>query len=299
MEFIDKTQTSNIKHAYQLLDGFLKRCSQGVNWPSDLYDAMKSDKNPSVPNAKTTTYNDLRQILLTENQHRCCYCMREIKEFDTTLEHIIPNKVADQTKYDEYKQYYSQSDWQKMIFAKDFLKSPKWPYRSYPYTIAYENLIPSCNGKFARINTPLNSHSGDSRVSKSCNNKRGNDFVIPFVINNQMVSEFEYKKDGRIVWTVNKAITGQKRIDLLKERKETIDRLGLNCDELVAIRRIWFFLANNGLDLQKDKDRTIFFLSEDDKLTQQEKDMLTNFWSENYWSLLEEYKYFNDVNKFG
>lgn len=298
MEFIDKTQTSNIKHANQLLNGFLYRCSQGVNWPSDLYDAMKSDKNPSVPNANTT-YNELRKILLKENQQRCCYCMREIKEFDTTLEHIIPNKVADQTKYDEYKQYYSQSDWQKMIFAKDFLKSPKWPYRSYPHTIAYENLIPSCNGKFARINTPLNSHSGNSRVSKSCNNKRGNDFVIPFVINNQMVSEFEYKKDGRIVWTVNKAITGQKRIDLLKERKETIDRLGLNCDELVAIRRIWFFLANNGLDLQKDKDRTIFFLSEDDKLTQQEKDMLTNFWSENYWSLLEEYKYFNDVNKFG
>ncbi len=297
MEFIDKTQTSNIKHAYQLLDGFLKRCSQGVNWPSDLYDAMKSDKNPSVPNANTT-YNELRKILLKENQLRCCYCMREIKEFDTTLEHIIPNKVADQTKYDEYEQYYSQSDWQKMIFAKDFLKSPKWPYRSYPHTIAYENLIPSCNGKFARINTPLNSHSGNSRVSKSCNNKRGNDFVIPFVINNQMVSEFEYKKDGRIVWTVNKAITGQKRIDLLKERKETIDRLGLNCDELVAIRRIWFFLANNGLDLQKDKDRTIFFLSEDNKLTPQEKEMLNNFWQDNYWSLLEEYRYFNDAQKF-
>ncbi len=298
MEFIDKTQTSNIKHAHQLLDGFLNRCSQGVNWPSDLYDAMKSDKNPSVPNANTT-YNELRKILLKENQHRCCYCMREIKEFDTTLEHIIPNKVADQTKYDEYKQYYSQSDWQKMIFAKDFLKSPKWPYRSYPHTIAYENLIPSCNGKFARINTPLNSHSGNSRVSKSCNNKRGNDFVIPFVINNQMVSEFKYKEDGRIVWTVDKNITGQERDDLLIKHKEAIDKLGLNCDELVAIRRIWFFLANNGLDLQKDKDRTIFFLSEDDKLTQQEKDMLTNFWSENYWSLLEEYKYFNDVNKFG
>ena len=297
MEFIDKNNSANIQQARKLLDGFLNRCAQSPTWPTDLYNAMASDKDPDDPNAETT-YKLLRHQILKENQNRCSYCMRMIEEQDTTLEHIIPNKAADQTEYDKYKQYYSNIDWQKMIFAKAFLKTPKWPFRSYPHTIAYENLIPSCNGKFAKINRDPNLHVGDNRVSKSCNNKRGNDFVIPFVFVKQMVSEFEYKKDGRIVWTVNKAITGQKRIDLLNERKEIIDRLGLNCDELVAIRRIWFFLANNNLDSLKDKDRTIIFLLEDVNLTEQEKEMLNNFWQDNYWSLLEEYRYFNDVNKF-
>ena len=297
MEFIDKNNSANIQQARKLLDGFLNRCVQSPTWPTDLYNAMASDKDPDDPNAETT-YKLLRRQILKENQNRCCYCMRMIEEQDTTLEHIIPNKAADQTEYDKYKQYYSNIDWQKMIFAKAFLKTPKWTFRSYPHTIAYENLIPSCNGKFAKMNRDPNLHVGDNRVSKSCNNKRGNDFVIPFVLVKQMVSEFKYNKSGRIIWSVDKNIIGPQRKELLEKHKETIERLGLNCDELVAIRRIWFFLANNNLDSLKDKDRTIIFLLEDVNLTEQEKEMLNNFWQDNYWSLLEEYRYFNDVNKF-
>lgn len=298
MEYINKTNSSNLAKAHLLLDGFLSRCSQGVKWPNDLYAALSSDVDPNVPNAENT-YILLRRLILKENNGRCCYCMRSIGECDTTLEHVIPNKTRNQSDYDGYKGYFSSSDWKIMVFAEKFLKSPKWPFCSYPHTIAYENLIPSCNGKFAKISN--GQHAPDDRTSKSCNNFRGNSFVVPFVFNKTMVSEFEYTERGYVVWPVDANITGNARKQLLKHHKDTIDNLGLNCDELVAIRRIWCFLAKNGLkhDQKLDKDRAMIFLTTDGSLLPQTKEMLNNFWEDDrYWNLLEDYQYFNDVKKF-
>jgi len=259
---------------------------------------MNSDRDPHVPNADTT-YNILRRQLLQENQGRCCYCMRTIEEGNTTLEHVIPNKTPDQAGYDKYQTFYSPEDWQKMVFSKAFLANPCWPYRAFPHTVAYENLIPSCNGKFAK-SVSADIHARDDRESKCCNNKRGNEYVIPFVLNRQMVSEFKYHSNGHVVWPVKDAnIQGDARRKLLEEHKETISRLNLNCPELVAIRRIWFLLSSLGKDCDaREKDRIIFFLTEDDALIKEERDMLNNFWSDNYWSLLSEYRYFNDRSIF-
>ena len=85
---------------------------------------------------------------------------------------------------------------------------------------------------------------------------------------------------------------------MLKHR-ETINKLQLNCPELVAIRRIWFFLSSNERDCNvEEKDRTILYLTEDPNLPSHEADMLKNFWNDNYWSLLEDYRYFNNRERF-
>jgi hypothetical protein len=297
MEYIDKTQGA--LQAHSLLSAFLTRCQDGGFSPNDdLYSKMASDRDPSVPNADTT-YNILRRQLLQENNCRCCYCMRNIEDVNTTLEHIIPNRISNQVRYDEYQKFYSRADWQKMIFSKSFLANPRWPFRSFPHTIAYENLIPSCNGKFAK-NISGDIHAHDDRVSKCCNNKRGEEFVIPFVLNQQMVNEFEYKRNGYVIWpVVDTTIRGEARKKLLFEHKRTIDILNLNCLELVTIRRIWFFLAITQSDCATvDKDRVILDLTDNENLTSEEITMLQNFWYDNYWCLLEEYRYFNDINKF-
>ena len=114
-----------------------------------------------------------------------------------------------------------------------------------------------------------------------------------------MVSEFKYKKTGYVIWPVDSDIQGDERKKLLEEHKKTIEHLKLNCPELVAIRKIWFFLSSLGKDCdQSEKDKTVFYLTNDDTLTEEEKNMLNNFWSDNYWILLAEYRYFNDRNKF-
>lgn len=297
MEYIDKNQ--GVVQAHSLLDAFLSRCrDDGFALNDDLYSKMDSDRDPATDGAETTK-NLLRRQLLHENRGRCCYCMRSVGEGDVTIEHVIPNKIEGAIEYGKYENYYPRGLWTRMVFSRDFLSNPRWPFRAFPHTIAYENLIPSCNGKFAR-SVSDDSHASDYRTSKCCNNKRGDEFVIPFVLNQHMVNEFKYKRDGRVVWPIaDSTIHGKERKKLLEEHKKTIDALGLNCPELVAIRRIWFFLSSNGRDCATvDKERVILALTEDECLTTEESSMLLNFWYDNYWSLLEEYRYFNDVNKF-
>jgi hypothetical protein len=297
MEHIDKTRGAQQAHA--LLDAFLSRCSDGgFSIGDDLYAKMGSDKDSNAVGTDTT-YNTLKRQLLNENSGRCCYCMRSIDERNTTLEHIIPNKTEDYVQYDKYRNYYPRELWGKMIFSKDFLANPRWPFRAFPHTVAYENLIPSCNGKFAR-SVSEDIHAADDRTSKCCNNKRSDEFVIPFVLNQHMVDELKYKPNGLVVWPVtDSTIRGDERKKLLEEHKKTIDALDLNCPELVAIRRIWFFLTSNGEDcVVADRERVVFTLTEDKYLAPDENAMLLNFWNDNYWCLLEEYRYFNDLSKF-
>ena len=240
----------------------------------------------------------LRRQLLEENAYRCCYCMRSISEHNNTLEHLIPNKIETQELYDGYESYFPSSIWKRMVYVKAFLSKPQWPNHAYPHSIAYENLIPSCDGKFAR-NAELSLHGSDDRVSKCCNNKRGDKFVIPFVLDSTMVSQFRYLKNGLVVWPVDGNLQGEGRKQAVLKHKETLDNLQLNCPELVAIRRIWFFLSTNGRDCNvEEKDRTILYLTEDPKLLPDEVEMLNNFWNDNYWNLLEEYRYFNNKDIF-
>lgn len=297
MEHINKQEEQK---AHDLIGAFLRRCHDGGWNTQDLYESMSSDRDPDVQDAETT-FNKLRRLLLYGSGGRCCYCMKTIDEDHTTLEHIIPNKVANQEAYDEYKKFYTNAEWNKIVFAPSFLEHPRWPNTAYPHTVAYENLVPSCNGKFADTRTAeqIANHVPDTRESKCCNNRRGSKYVIPFILKEEMVKQFEYRRDGFVFWSVPDNIQGEKRKELLKQHKETIDHLQLNCPELVAIRRIWCFLASQGKNCsEQEKDRTILYLTEDNSLSCAEHNMLNNFFQSNYWGLLKDYEYFNDIHKF-
>ena len=295
MEYIDKTKGA--LQAHSLLSDFLSRCKiDGFSVSDDLYSKMKSDRDTNILNADTT-YNILKKQLLEESNNRCCYCMRNIKmDNDTTLEHIIPNKVSSKEEYNQYLSF--GFSWPKVIFSKDFLSNSSFDLDVFPHTIAYENLIPSCNGKFAKNNSN-DVHAHDKREPKCCNNKRGNKFIIPFVLNLQMVREFKYRKDGYVTWPVNSCLDEDERIRLSQNHKDTIEELGLNCPELVAIRKIWYFLSSEKIDCSiNNRDDIIYSILKDEFLIEEEISMLLNFSNDNYWCLLNEYNYFNDISKF-
>lgn len=292
MQHIKKLSTKT--EAHRLIDGFLGRCQNGGSWPQDLYNALESDKDDD----ESSTFSAFRQELLKETNGLCCYCMRTLTESNTTLEHVIPNKVETQDKYNEYKGYYTDEEWNKLIFSKAFLLNPSWPNSKCPHTVAYENLIPSCNGKMADLRTDQEKadHVRDARKSICCNNKRGSSFIPPFVFNESMIKEFEYKKNGILVWNDDSPeVAEKKRVWVSDEEKG----LNLNCEELVAIRRIWYFLANNGYDCNIEQDkREAILLVIASFAKAQERDSIYKFQNPNYWCLLNEYRYFNDTTKF-
>jgi len=294
MEFIDKSVGASSAHP--LIDGFLSRVNNGA-WPTDLYDAMGSDVGYVTGTPQKTKAALLLQ-LLTESHGRCCYCMRTINEDETTLEHVIPNKTSDSKEFNRYLNYETSYCKDSVIFVGDFLAQDAKTWPPYPHTIAYENLIPSCNGKMAKENKSDDPHARDSRQSVCCNNYRGSKFVIPFVFIEQIKEQIEYKKNGIVVWNMANYVTDTAKKE---ECADSIINLGLNDSCLQAIRRLWFLLSRDGKDHEcslRDRERYVIFAAEDEQLSQGVRDCLWKFTEDNYWNLLKDYSYFNDQSLF-
>lgn len=260
MEYIDKNKSR--EKAHKLIKEFLKECfDKQEDCSADLYSVLNGNFK-----------NDLKNILLKDSDNRCCYCMRDLK--GPTLEHVIPQKVKNKEEFDKYFEMDSRLDKENIILESEFIINPK-ETPPFPHTVAYENLIPSCFGTFA---------SGSSK--KSCNNYRGDKFIQPLIFRENIHNEIKYKIDGSIVWSEDRA-------DVFP----TVNILGLNCLELKAIRRIWYYLASHNLSCdESNKDRVI-----NDIITitePQEHGMLLNFKNKEYWNLLSQYTYFNNKKIF-
>ena len=243
--------------AHELIKSFLKEQEE---CSKDLYGTFQGDFR-----------QNLKEILLNDSDSRCCYCMRGLEA--PTLEHVIPRSVDNQEKFSKYFEIESKLDKENIILESEFFNN-RGSVPPFPHTVAYENLIPSCSGHLA------------SRSSKSCNNYRGDRFIQPLIFRENIHNEIKYKIDGSIVWSEDRA-------DVFP----TVNILGLNCLELKAIRRIWYYLSTHNLSCdESNKDRVI-----NDIITitePQEHGMLLNFKNKEYWNLLSQYTYFNNVEIF-
>jgi len=268
MEYIDKNKSR--EWAHELIKEFLKRrLEEDGEYPKDLYAAFKG-----YPECKDAFV----EKILEDNNHRCCYCMRDIK--GTTLEHMIPQSVKTQKDFSKYFQNESYLDISYMILAQDFLDNPH-EVPPYPHTIAYENLIPSCFG-----NLP-------SGAPKCCNNYRKDKFVQPLVFRPNIHEEVKYYGDGNIVWTEE-----PEDPEYPEGKNPTIVKLGLACLELKAIRRIWYYLSSHDLNCEDTNknlaidDLLIELGTPKDAEDRNMQQMLINFKKPEYWELLKKYTYF-------
>lgn len=298
MEFVDRTKGKD--RAHRLLKGFLDRCLNMNPYPEDLYDAMKHDVESDVtlnPQGKFT-YNLLLEWILEESrldgdnlqegEGHCCYCMRRIKASGThsTLEHVIPKTVE---KLEDYLKYYeatSELEDDERIMALKTQFFTKYHKRALPcpHNAAYENLVASCDGSLPK----------GSKNHKCCNGPRGDKLIPPMMFMPNIHSEMKYKKEtGRVIWAENPDVDKRERARIIN------DVLCLNDDILKMIRFIWCYLSEKGWDCNMPEDerrRVIDTLRP--KCSVMDKDVIQDFWQDNYWDLLDEYRYFNDVTKF-
>lgn len=112
-------------------------------YPVDYNDSFKK-----LPNKANSYYKQMTQVLLNNQNHYCCYCMRRLTgEGDTTLEHIIP-----QTADDREALYYQRDEFpmlkKNIKLSVQFSHEQNPDLAQLPHSVCYDNLVASCHGKF-------------------------------------------------------------------------------------------------------------------------------------------------------
>lgn len=175
----------------------------------DLYYGLLTAKNKE----------NLKSRFLEEQNHKCCYCMREVSEHDTTIEHIIPQNV----EVNEMKNYQIVPELTLGIVHKDTFNKyfHQVPPDNYPHDLAYNNLVASCDCK------------------NHCNGGRGNKFISPIMYNQDWINSISYEPTGSvIVWDEN----------------ISIEALNLDNHLLTMIRKTWKGIAKKIDSLEQISD---------------------------------------------
>ncbi|GHT05163.1 hypothetical protein AGMMS49525_12250 [Bacteroidia bacterium] len=214
MQHIDKNIPKFKNQAYDLLDAFI----QG-QWQPEVgryvnlsYESLKNDA--------------LRDLLLKEQNHYCCYCMKHILKEDSTLEHII-SQSADATLFDKYVTY-GKIKGNVFFWDRTNTYSTKFTMPPFPHILSYENLVASCDG-----------HIPEEGVGKHCNNARGSKEIIPLFYIKNIHDEIVYESNGTITCDA--------------KYFPTLEALKLEHETLQIFRRCWLNLPSKYTDFDVKK----------------------------------------------
>lgn len=154
--------------------------------------------------------DEVLTLMMNEQEDLCCYCMKNLKDQKTTLEHIIPHHLKE-AEFDDY--LVTPELINNVVHLERFDRNNKIiPPDKYPHDISYHNLIVSCDSKI------------------HCNNFRRDAKIFPLIYNANIEKIIEYDRAGNI--------SGD-------QYEDDLDALGLSKPNspLKFIRLIWYKLA--------------------------------------------------------
>lgn len=269
MKFIDKTLKKIAGNS--LVDDFLNsRWSKTTN----CYSEINYSTDPT--HSFRVVRDDVRQLLLDEQQNLCCYCMRIIDDNSATFEHIVPKSTTTQPKLDQYTHFPIIRDniCLQSVFenANTELNTPP-----FPLEIAYENLVVSCDGRVV-------DGIPKDRTAKFCNNYRGNNLIEPLFYISTIETDIKYRKAGLLFSTDS-------------TYDASINTLNLNYVSLQRIRQVWYHISvENIVDIENavtEVDRNTILTVNLMSLRQDVRNQLiADFKTETFWNILLEYKWF-------
>lgn len=279
MKYIDKKLHK--AEGEQIVSEFLQCIHQRLGaYPEELYKNFGQEIDDAHGHVifRARLQNE---VLEPEQEGVCCYCLRKLDNCNhRTIEHLIRNHAESQEEMDSYRTRPTELDglvWSR-VFTSD--KNPIYP--PYPHSVAYQNLVVSCDGDLFNENSkPV-----------SCNLKRGKAFVPPFVLYEDIADRFVYYPDGTADWLddPNGSIG----------RKSVVSILGLNKPVLKMIRRIWFYIASHRINIaitsKEDLVNEIYGNLVGPDFSESETKMLFNFKVEKYWNLFLQYEAFASIN---
>ena len=285
MRYIDKTKKTSQGHA--ITESFLRTmynryrnsaegfCPERV----DLYKQFGKEIDDEH-GGRTFRLRMADEVLIPEQEGRCCYCLRRLdKCLKPNMEHVVPNHPKDD---EEWREYMGRTP----IVRDNCCRSDEWLQNPEtcvpnPHSIAYENLVMSCDGDLL--------NSGNRPVS--CNLRRRHNDMLPLVLMGNISQILLYRTDGTAFWKDENDQLGE----------VSISHLGLNTFMLRLVRRVWFVVNDNNLILDGTTNReefinTIFGLMSQDGLSEEEKHAVFNFKLENMWQLLLQFDAFRTIS---
>lgn len=153
MEFIDKHNVTNASNFKSLVDGYI---AHGKVQYKELSENEK---------------DSLKTILRNEQSCYCAFCMQKLEK--GTVEHVIPQGIS---RMDFGKALHKGNFYPTFIHQSTF-NAASTPRIYYPHTLAYGNVVCSCN---------------------SCNSKKWDELIAPTFFNNP--TNVSYKTDGIAVF---------------------------------------------------------------------------------------------------
>lgn len=278
MKYIDKNR--NRQQGEGIVSEFLDCFHARRNaYPDDMYSAFSREIDDAHDHVRFLDRLK-NEVLIPEQQGHCCYCMRNLNSCHrVTVEHIMPNHAVNTVELDQYRLRPTPLDG--LPHSDDFKSMNPMVYPPHPHSIAYQNLVLSCDGDFFHENTR----------AACCNLKRRHQFVPPLVLYPEITETFVYRADGWAEWTEDPqpphSVNNAMRI------------LGLNNGVLRMIRRIWFFCQDQHLEPQEQGKEiivnTLMGYLDPNSTTESEIQMLANFKKEKYWNLLLQYEAFANI----
>jgi hypothetical protein len=203
--------------------------------------------------------------------------MRRLSDGErVTFEHIIP-QTADESVRGSYESAPNLSA-AEVILTSEFSHKSDPVCPPYPHTVAYNNLVASCDGSFP-----------DGTSALCCNHRRRDSFAYPVYYHADAGSRIKYLPDGSAI-----AVSQDSPQEIM------IDHAGLNCRILRDIRYLWHqlrTLAEDDLnkcsanaDYRRYTLHRPLFVSMD-KLDAKLA-LIDKFTKDNYWAKLMSYKFF-------
>lgn len=256
-------------------------------YPVDYNDSFKK-----LPTKANSYYKQMTQVLLNNQNHYCCYCMRRLTgEGDTTLEHIIP-----QTADDENARYYQRDEFPilkgNIKLSSQFSHEQNPNIDKLPHSVCYDNLVASCHGKF-----PTTKHGGDTETDgHSCNHPRGVSCALPLY--------FLEDINTIITYEINGSILANPDSPWCEEAKELIQSAQLTWKTLSDIRALWYVLRDKDIDQiiaegkneQSRKNLIQDYLYLTDFSDEKIKALTVKFTKEQYWVYFLLYDWFHSYH---
>lgn len=251
-------------------------------------------------NADNAQYRKkLTQLLLSEQDNMCCYCLRRLKtgqreewsDQTITLEHIIPQGFISGVDAAYYQTAPGLTPTE--VEMTDVYESSGYNQQPHihPHKVAYNNLVVSCNGTFPDIET---NNGGKQKIC--CNVKRQQLPAYPIYFYKDVPQWVDYLRDGDVQAVIN--TIEEAHVSTL------IASTNLQCDSLKDIRFMWYLLRREVLpDIYKcnsSKSKREYLLCKilfDNNIVDIERSiaLFEKFKKDVYWDTLILYNEFYNI----